>query len=337
MAIFSFRAGPSTIQYPVSLPSTTLPSLSTLSFTASAVALNDSLFNTIKNQLPVGSYNVCLALVGEDHTTGGWSVGQASPAVGVVTTTTANRAIQIQVPLANWPANYQTAAFVAVFIQAGVGPYQFCKAVPITTFDQANTFYTFVAMNPISVAAQFTLANLQSSGNPLNQLELGDRTPTGFSYYTFITTGPIVITYEAGSSVTFSPNFGADFTVTGARVISVQFSVLANDVKTIAQSAAGDYYQVIADGHTYTESEFGINTAQIIVRGNKPLLITPPVDPSTGVAETMLFTSLLLQNQQQVAMAWDKKNQTPVPFQFQPVPNDALFVNQSTMYTRAIK
>ena len=308
-----------------------------MAFFASAVALNDSLFNTIQNQLPIGTYNIALALVGEDNTTGGWSVGQASPAVGTVTTTTANRAIQINVPLANWPANYQYAAFVGVFIQSGVGPYQFVKAVPITTFDQANAFYTFVAVAPLSVATQFTLTNLQSSGNPLNQKDLGDRVPTGFSYYTFSTTGPIVVTYEAGSSVTFSPNTGADFSVTGARVISVQFSVLANDVKTIAQSAAGDFYQVVAGGHTYTESQFGINTAQIIVRGNKPLLITPPVDPATGIAETMLFTSLLLQNQQQVAMAWDKKNQTPVPFQFQPVPNDALFVNQPTMYTRAIQ
>lgn len=336
MAEYSYRAGPSVVSFPTSV-TTALPSMATVAIQASALTLADSFYNTIRNPLTVGTaYNISVALVGEDRTTGGWSVGPASPAAGPVTLT-AGQGIQVKIPLINWPANFQYAGFLAVFVQPAGGSYQFCKAVPITTFDQANDFYTLVAMAPMSVATQFTLANLQSTGNPLSQRDLGDRTPTGFIYNNFSTTGDIVITYEAGSSVTFSPNTGADFSVTGARVVSVQFSVLANDVKTIAQSAAGDYYSAVMGGHTYYESEFGINTAQIVVKGNKPLIITMPQDPATGVAEQMLLCSLLLQNQQQVAMAWSKKNQTAVPFQFQPVPNDALFNNQPTVYTRAIR
>ena len=340
MAIVSFRAGPPTILYPV-LNTTALPSLVTITPTASALTLVTETNNSLQTPLSQGvAYTFILALVGKDNTTDGYSVDQGSQATASVTLTGLQNAIQIKVPLASWPANYQYAQFVGVFMAAGAGNYQFCKAVPIVqNVDTANDFYTIVTMQPLSAATTFTAALLQSTTNPTNIRDLGDRNPTGVTWTALSpTTQDIVITFEAGAKVTFSPNNSADFSAITARPMSVAFQTELNDQNSQVQATAGDYWSgVTADGHTITEASFAINTAQVVVKGNRALMIVMPQDPNTGIGETVLFCSLQLQNQEEVALAWSKSNQTPVSFKFQPAPVDALFNNQPTVYTRSRK
>jgi hypothetical protein len=109
---------------------------------------------------------------------------------------------------------------------------------------------------------------------------------------------------------------------------------MKNDVKTLIQAGAGDYSQVTQNGVNYYQSQRAINTAQVYSIGNQPLILQMPSNPAIGGAgETQLCISMLLQNQNELALAWSKKNQTTVPFVYQTVPNDQLTVNFDTIHT----
>jgi hypothetical protein len=112
---------------------------------------------------------------------------------------------------------------------------------------------------------------------------------------------------------------------------------MRNDVMTLVQAGAGDYTSVTANGHTYYQSQRAVQTATVVSKGVQPIYITMPVDPSSGVAETLLAISLLLQNQQQLALAWSKKNQTLIPFVYQTIATDQLTVNSDSVFTYARK
>lgn len=329
-----FRAGVSDVAVPTP-NAILLPSCSTLVFTASGDTLTDVLHNSIQGQIGTGStYNVCVGLVGRDNTSGGYSVTPTSAAAGPIALTAGQNSIKVKLANANWPSNFQYAGFVAVFLQVGAGNFQMAMCAPV---DASNDMVINVSALPLTNAESFPIATLNAATTTTSGA-LGDRKPTGYTFQSIApTTNDVVITDQVGGSITFSPNTASDFSITTARSIQVTFSAMANDVKTFITAGAGEYASTVDSGHTYSTSLRAINTAQAVVKGNDPLIITMPVDPTTGVSEKVLFCSLLLQNQAELKMAWSKKNQTPTDFQYQTVPVDVLFNNQPTTFTYSRK
>jgi len=333
MSITRFRAGVADVAVPSS-NGISLPSCVTLVFSASGDTLTDFLHNSIQGTLATGvNYQVAVGLVGKDTTTDGYSVTPTSGTSGNIVLTGVQNSIKVKIPNANWPSNFQYAGFVAVFLKIGSGNFQLAACAPV---DPSNDMVISVASTPLTQAESWPIATLNSS--TVSSGALGDRKPTGFTFTSIVpTTNDVVITDQVGGSITFSPNTASDFSITTARSMQITFSAMANDVKTFILAGAGEYAATTDSGHIYQYSARAINTAQAVVKGNTPLIVTMPVDPSTGVSEKLLLCSLLLQNQGELQMAWSKKNQTPTNFQYQTVPADALFNNQPTTYTYLYK
>lgn len=330
MALPSVKAGIASILLPTE-SSTSLPAFNTLVFTASGQTLSNPVFNSIKSKLSASvTYQVVLCPIGADTTSGGYSVGRGSPSSGNLTIT-AGQGIRVTVALADWPANYEKG-LVGVYLKQGSGDFQLCHIFKPRTDKATNA----LVLNPPLVGKEtVTLATLQATTNSLNQKSLGNRVPVGWDFAEITpTTQDVTVTADAETAVTFSPNTGPDFSALSARPFSISFSAFVNDEYTLAKSAAGDYASFTAPNSDLVQSgTFGINTAQIKLKGNQPLVMYTPADPTTGQPTEVLFLGLQLQNQTQVAMAWSKRNQTPVPFQFQAAALDALLNNNDTVYT----
>lgn len=338
MASNVFRAGVADILLPVD-SATAVPSMNGIAFTASGYTIDQKTYNSIQTPIDTTKqYQIALALGGRDASGQGFATAPSTASSGLITLTT-GQCIKVKLPVANWPANFSVAAFLEVYIAAGSSTsFQLAKVVPIYDAVVTQTdLEFFVFMAPITAAEQFLLSTLVGATNPLSQKALGTtRAPLGFTWTSVNpTTNDVVMTFEQGGQITFTPNNSSDFTVITARPLSVTFSALVNDEQTITQATAGDWMQATDGGIIYQEAEWGMQTAQVIVPGNRPLLMHLPPNSSLGNAQTLiLFTGLLLQNQTQVQMAWSKRNETPVPFNFQPAPLDAKFTNRPTVYTR---
>lgn len=330
MANNSFKAGVANIFFPLPV-STALPAFSSLAFTASGATPIDTYYNSIQNQMDsTVTYQVCLAPIGRDTTTRGYSVGQASPSSGNLTITS-GQVIEVNVAVGAWPANYDLG-MIGVFLKQGSGNFKLANICRPRT-DTTSTFV--IDTLPLDVAESFLLTTLQGATNPLNQKALGDRAPKGWNWNFEITptSGAITLTQTSGASMTFSPNTGADFTILSARPFNVDFQSMVNGEKALVQASAGDFTQITTvGGRTLQNSKFGINTAQILFPGNSPLYIKQPIDPDTGVGTDVLMVGLLLQSQNELALAFSKTDPTLVPFSFQAAALDALLNNQPTVY-----
>lgn len=327
MATRSFRAGPSKC-YLSKLNGVALPSLATLAFTASGTDLGNSVYNSIQNPLDTTvTYQVVLAMIGGDGTTSGYSVGRGSPSSGNLTITS-GQAIKLSVALGAWPAQYQTG-FVGAFLKMGNADF---RLAAVTQPSTVGTTEFLILTTPIG--EQFTLAQLQST-TPSSALKaLGDREPEGFTLTQITpTTGSVNISFAAGNSVTFSPNTSADFSVVGSRPINVNFQGMINSEEEIAKASAGDWAEWTTGGTVFQQGQFGFNTAQIVAKGNSPFIMEFPTDPDTGAVARVLCFGLLLQNQEELALAWSKSDQTALSYNFQAAPLDVLFNDQPTCYT----
>lgn len=333
MALQSFVAGVSTISILSPTPSIVLPSCASLTFTASGAASVDSVHNSIHGQLATGvNYQVAVGLVGNDYTTGGWSVSPTTASSGVITLTNAPQdCINVTIPNVSWPANFQSAGWVAVFLAQGAGGFALAACAPI---DAVNDMVIPINVAPLAQALTFPITILNSATTESTGA-LGDRKPRGYVSTTFTPTAEdITQTDQVSGSVTFTPNTSADFTIASVRSFQLAFKAMKNDVKTLIQAGAGDYAKVTQNGHSYYLSQRATNTASAVAKGNQPLLIALPPDPATGgLGATMLCISMLLQNQGELALAWSKKNQTLVPFVYQTVPNDFLTQSIDTVWT----
>lgn len=330
MANQSFKAGVANVFFP--LPVTTaLPAFSTLAFTASGATPTDTYYNTIQSQMDSTlTYQVCLAPVGRDTTTIGYSVGRASPSSGNLTITS-GQVIEVSVAVGAWPANYDLG-MIGVFLKQGSGNFKLVALARPRT-DTTSTFV--IDTLPLEAAESFTLTNLQAATNPLNQKALGDRAPQGWNwdYEITPTSQAVTVTQTANAAITFQPNTGADFSILSARPFNVDFQSMINGEKAIVQASAGAFTQITtAGGRLLQSSKFGINTAQILFPGNSPLLIKQPIDPDTGAQTDVLMVGLLLQTQAELALAFSKTDPILVPFSFQAAALDALLNNQPTVY-----
>lgn len=305
-----------------------------MAFTASGVVAS-LVHNSIQQALTTGtSYQVCVALVGKDTVTDGYAVTPSTVSSGSVVLANTQNAIAVTLTNASWPTNYLYAGFVAIFLKAGGGNFQLAACAPM---DQSNDMVVLISALPLSTVQSFSIAVLNSTTvDATNALGNNNRAPVGYAFTTLTpTTEDVVQTDGVPGKVTFLPNTSGDFSVATVRDFKIQFKTMANDVVSFIQAGAGESSQYTTGGHTYTQSQRAYNTTSIIVKGNMPLIITMPPDPATGIGETMLCTSLLLQNQQELQMAWSKSKQTPIPWLFESVPDDILNFNLPCVWTYA--
>lgn len=333
MAQLSFPAGVSTVTIKTPNKNKVVPSLSAMAFTASGATATDYLHNSILTELTTGvSYQVAVGLVGNDGTSGGWSVSPTTVSSGPLTITNVQNIINVSVSNASWPTNFQNAGWVAVFLKVGAGDFGLVKGIPL---DVSNDMCISINTVPLQGATLYPIATLNSSTTESTG-GLGNRTPQGYDDTTFTpTTDDIGQTDTVGGSVSFSPNNSGDFTLASSRNFKLSFKALRADVKTLIQAGAGDYTVTTSGGKTFQQSSRAINTAQVFAKGNQPLILTLPIDSSTGASTVMLCTSMLLQNQGELALAYSKKNAISIPFVYDTVPNDALTNNVCCVFTSA--
>lgn len=332
MASNQFRSGPADcIVFKNSTTATLSTTFSALSFTASGTDLSSSVYNSIKSPLlTTTTYQVVLAPMGADPT-GGYAFGIASPSSGNLVVT-AGQGIRISVAVGAWPSNFSNG-LVGVFLKTGSGNFQYVKCFDPST---SGTSETVILRAPLAAAESFLLSTLQSTTNPLNQRALGT-IRTGLFGWDRVTVSPttdsVNCVMAVGNSVTYTPNSSSDFTVAGARPLNVSFQGMINSEDAITTAGAGDWGKWTNGGTIYEEAEWGINTTQIIAKGNTPFIMNFPADPSTLAQTKVLFTGLLLQNQEEVSLAWSKSAQTAIPYNFQAAALDALNTNASTVFT----
>lgn len=335
MAIIRFKAGASNCG--VGVPNgVALPNLNTLTYTASGVVADTLFNNSNRKALTVGTtYQVAVTLTGQDTTTDGWSDTPSTVASGPLILTAGQNAIVVNIPNANWPANFQYAGYVSVWLKTGAGDFQFCTAAPV---DQSNDMSILIKAAPLPTVASVPIATLYASSANASYPQVGDRGPKGFLIVDQSpTTNDITVSFKPTSQITFTPNNSADFPAIGSRSAEITFKTEANDAQTFTRASFGDYGQVTQNGHSFQSMDTAINTASVSFQGNRPFIMTTPTDPSTGVAEQWLFISLQLQNLDEIALAWSKKNETPMPFHFVTVPNDYKTINAPTVFSYSRK
>lgn len=333
MASQSFRAGVAAILFPKD-SSIALPNCTGMAGpSASAIALDDSYYSSIKQPLPTATnLQFRVALMGRNtiiYGNGGYSVTPASPATGILQLT-GTQAAEIIVPLGNWPSNFQYAAAVVVYIKIGSRDWQIAGFRQIV--DDID-FTTTITRKPTS---SVTFSDVILTTFDTSTKELGDRRPLGYTYDELApTTEDVLITYDT-EAIQFSPNNTIDWSGATARSVGVQFQLLNNVLKSLIQSTAGDFDQFTdVNGNVIKEAEQAIYTAQFVAAGNRPLRLVFPINPD-GSQETLLLLGLFLTNQKQVQFALSKKKQAPVNFVFEPAGLDAVLNNQATAISRAI-
>jgi hypothetical protein len=299
-----------------------VPAVSSLTFTASGVTPDDLLINDTQSALSTSdTYQVIVGLVGRDPK-GGYTVGYCSPSSGNLTIT-AGQVIKVSVLNANWPANFNYATAAVIFLKTNAGNFQLCQ---FSYIDPSDDFITFIPTKPLRAAPSFTSALLQSTtSDPI----LGSRSGLGVTYLEITPTTGTFTFRNPVSNVTVSPNNAGDFQIATNRSVGVEFQSLSNDLKAFVQSAAGNYVSYTTGGSTYKEARRALNTAQAILRGNKPIQVFMPPDP-TGAQEVRLLVGQLTVNQTELTEAWSKTATTPVTFRFDAASLDRLINNMHT-------
>ena len=327
MAIKSIKAGPGTIRFPQKV-STLLPTLLGMAFTASALTGGTTTNNSAQNALVAGTnYQIAIGLTGWDTVTQGYAVTPTTVSSGNVQVANNGDVIVVTVPLANWPANYQYCAFVIVFIKTGAGSFQPVLSVPIDSLFTARNFEVIIDHVPLAEVTQYPIATLTGSAVSNTYPGLGTtRAPAGFLFSTLSpTTDSTNIRYLIGNSITFSPNNASDFTGVGSRPVGLDFKTEFNDLQTLVEATAGNStYATLGSGTILRQATQGLSTGNVFLKGNLPVIFISPVDPATGASDVELFTGLLLQNSAELTLAWSKKAETPVTWNFANAPLDYL-------------
>lgn len=321
----SFRTGVPTVQIPVE-SSTALPSLSSLTFTASAVTPTDSSLNDVRGALDASvSYQVSIGLLGRDATTGGYTVGVCSPSSGALSIS-AGQGIQISVQNEDWPSGVEEAFAVAVWLKSGAGNFALCQ---YAYMDPDVDFVTTVMARPTSQSLRKSITLLQSSSA---DDDLGDRSALGYTFRTPTpTSGGVQIARDV-STVSFTPDTASDFQGTTTRTASISFELLQNDLKDIVDANAGTYVKYTFEGTTYEESQMSLFSAAAKLTGNKPLKLVMPQD-NNGYQEIRLYLGQLTQNQESNNESWTKDNQTTVSYSYSPAPLDTMVQGVNTEVT----
>jgi hypothetical protein len=332
MSSKQIRLGPIVTQ--ISTPTGTL--LTTASSVGFTTALNAAVpvFNDVKQPLNMNvAYQVIWAFMGQDTVNKGYTITQSSSAAPAVTPVTATPSILLNIPAANLPAAAANTPVIAIFLKAGNGNYGLTEFAYLNS-NNGLDFNHLIKGQPLNGAPVGILATDLTTGNPTALL--GSRLAGGWVFSNKTpTTGGSTINREV-TSVTVSPDNAADFNITTARTVSIEFSLLTNSILDIIEGNAGTYAAYTAGGHSYQEGEMSINTAAALITGNAPLICFLPPD-SSGVSEARLYLGQLLQNQTANTEAWTKTATTPIKYTFSAVAIDTLTDGMATeIQTRVV-
>jgi hypothetical protein len=157
MSLQSFRIGVAGVQLPVD--SATAPAtMVAVTLAASAISPTDLLNNDVNNILDTAAtYQFMVGIVGRDTTNGGLTVGPCSKATGIVSGLTTGQAIELYIPNASLPANFQYGMCMAIFMKKNAGSWQLADFGYID-HNGAQDFNHLVVAEPLSSAAAFSAA-----------------------------------------------------------------------------------------------------------------------------------------------------------------------------------
>lgn len=322
MPSYSFRVGVADVSLSVD-DTTSVPSLGSLTFTASGTTPTSLLVNDANQALSASlTYQVMIGLVGRDETNGGYTVGTCSPSSGNLSIT-AGQGILVSVANGDWPANFNKAICAAIFLKEGGSDF---KLTEFAYIDSSTDFKHMIKARPLASAAEFTSTLLQSSSSDTT---LGDRTPKGVTYRTLSpTTGGVTVTRDV-SQVTLSPDNSTDITISTAKTASISFDLLPNDVLDVVSGNAGLYAEYTSGSLTIKEAQMSLLTAKARITGNRPFKLLLPPD-NAGVSEVRLYLGNLTQNQEGNTETWSRDAATPISYSYQAAGLDRLTQNVHT-------
>lgn len=304
----------------------TLPDISAVVPTVVSATPTDFLNNDVNQPLlTTDDYNVRVGLVGMDMVNKGYTVGKCTAAlVSTVSPGSAGDGLTVNIANGDWPSGFDSAVCAVIFLKTNAGSYQLCDFAYIDPIYDMNFMVT---VKPLRVAPIFLTALL--SGTTADPI-LGSRVPKGISWQEITpTTGQFSFRRQV-VTVGVSPNNSPDYQIATGRSTSVTFQALVNDVKQFVRAAAGVYVQFVGDNDSViTNAKLGLNTAQAIIRGNRPLLVFLPPDQN-GDQEVRLLLGLLTFNQIELEEAWNKGADTPVNFNFEAASLDLLLTDSHT-------
>ena len=310
-----------------------VPHCSSLVFSASGATPTDFIFNSADRALlPTDTYQVVVALFGQDQVNGGYAVSWSSPSSGNLKITNPGDVIEVRIPNANWPnQNFMYAAGAVAFLKINNGNFQ---RAALGYVDQSDDCIMSIKRKPLSGVPSIPIETLFSNDPSLDKTGVcGSRDPRGFNLEIEITptTNTINVRRDV-SNVNVSPNNGPNYRVKTSSAGTLSFQSLVNDIKTWVMAIGGNYikWNSTTGSGTYEEADLSLATAQAILQGNMPIKLIMPPDPSTGQQEIRVMFGNLLTNQSEITEAWSKEATTPVMFQYEAAAVDKLMIGGYT-------
>lgn len=302
----------------------TVPSLQTLTFTACAITPTVVTYNDADNPLSSSdTYQVVLALLGMDLVNKGYTVARSSPSSGNLVVTT-GQVIEVQVPVANWPANYQYAAGVAVFIKVNSADFQLADIGYIDT--NQTTFSFIIKTKPLTSKETVALSVLQST---TVSNYLGSRVPDGITESLFDETSGGVTIERARKAATISPDHTDDYPAGTTSSATIRFSLLVNEMLNIISAQTGNYVTYTSGGKTYKQGHMSLATAVANFVGNRRIKLFMPRS-ADGTQEIVLYYGNLTTNQEGGTETWSRDNPTTLPYVFVAATQDRLLADTHT-------
>ena len=322
MSSKSFRAGVAGVSIPLD-STTSLPSLSTLVFTASGKTVTTHDENDVKRLLDSSAtYQVIVGLLGRDATNKGYTMGVCSPSSGALTITS-GQGIEVSVLNANWPAGISEAFALGLWLKTGAGDF---KLTEYAYIDPSVDFTHVFMTKPLDGALTKTSTLLRSSSA---DDDLGDRDPKGYQFRTLSPTSGGTSVDRTVGSVEFRPDNTNNFSGSTTRSANISFELLANDVRDVVSANAGNYVKYTSGGVVHERAQMSLYTAAVQFLGNKPLKLLMPPDKN-GYQEVRMYLGQNLQNQEGNTENWVKDDQVTIAYNFSAAPFDTLIDNVHT-------
>ena len=325
MVTTNIRIGVVDVSLPVDDTAVSVPGLSSITPVVTAITPDDGLPNDIDNPLSAAdTYSVVIGLLAQDSNNKGYTITECSQAVTSLSVT-AGQSLLVSVGTSSLPTYWDEAVALAVFLKTNNASNYQLQGYGYLDAEATEVLYV-IDTKPLRNVPSFALSLLQSTtGNTV----IGSRVAFGTTYETLTpTTGDTTENFPV-ITVPVSPNTGADFDVRTTVSNGFSFQLLANDLKNFIRAQGGNYVEYTRSGVTYRQGKMAMNTAQAILRGNKPMKLNFPPD-SSGFAEVKLLIGNLTFNQQELTAAWSKSATTPINFVFQPANLDTLINNIHT-------
>lgn len=311
------RIGAAKVRLPVRL-NTTLPNLSSLVFTASAINAAGSMLDAVVNDQnsaldSTASYYVTLVLLGEDRTNGGLTYSASSPVSGPITVSGTNPGILINIAAANFPSNMNKAYAMGVMLRKNSSDYALAAYGIIDT--NGNDFNYTLNFEPLPSQTLYPIGTLNTAtADYATYPELGSRVAYGVSFSPSLrTTGGVEVGRDV-NAITVAPDNSTDYPQKAGSGTTIRFAVLSNTVKQIVLANSGNYAKVTTPGsHTVQTAAMSLQTAVSITTGNVPVQLLMPPDENRNV-EVRYYLASVSVNPVGNSERWTKTATAPVQY-----------------------